>query len=243
MIKQFIKKNFMFISYSFAFIIVCIVTSFVFIYITASLNTMVDNIRYRLMAVSKLAAQFVTAEELDQYQTVADMKLPSYQELRYKLRDFALENDVLYVYYERPVGNKLQYIIDNDFDMETRVGLDTPPYAYLHNYAWILQVLEDGLTLCSDYQHYKDGWEGLMRAYSPVFNKDGKITAIAGVDIDDAPIVQARWIIFFPDNITGRYSDYSIYFQLNRDFEFKKGSDKSQRREYSQKQFSFPNEP
>jgi signal transduction histidine kinase/CheY-like chemotaxis protein len=196
MIKQFIKRNFMFITYTLAFIIICIVTGFANFYINVSLRTMVQNIRQRLMATSKLAAKLVTAEELAQYQTIDDMKKPSYQELRRKLRDFAEETDVLYVYYERTVGDKLQYIIDNDFDEKTRVGLDTKPYVFRDKDAWILQVLEHGQTVCSEYKQYIEGWEGLMTAFSPIFDKNGKIVAIAGADIDDAPIVKARWIIY-----------------------------------------------
>jgi len=196
MIKQFIKKNFMFISYSFAFIILCIVTGYINLHFTASMHTLVHNMRNRLMAVSKLAAQLVTAEELEQYQTVQDMELPSYQELRRKLNDFAREMDVLYVYYERPVGYRLQYIIDNDFKEETRVGLDTRPYVLSYEDEWMLQVLEGGQTVCSKYKQYLEGWEGLMTAYSPILDKDGKITAMVGVDIDDAPIVQALRMIY-----------------------------------------------
>ena len=87
--------------------------------------------------------------------------------------------EVLYVYYERPIGNKLQYIIDNDFNPETRVGLDTKPYVLNEEDEWMLQVLEDRQTVCSDYQQYMEGWEGLMTAYSPIFDKDGKVAAIA----------------------------------------------------------------
>ena len=196
MIKQFIKKNFMFFSYSFAFIIICVVTGYASFYITDSLRTMVYNIQHRLMASSKLAARLVTAEELEQYQTVEDMKKPSYQDLRRKLHDFAEEIDVLYVYYQRPSGYGLQYIIDNDFNLETRVGLDTPPYMFRVNSPWILKPLENGETICTDYRQYVEGWEGLMTGYSPIFDKDGNITAIVGVDIDDKPIVLAFRMIF-----------------------------------------------
>jgi signal transduction histidine kinase/CheY-like chemotaxis protein len=196
MIKKFIKKNFMFISYSFAFIVICIVTGYANFYITGSLRTMVHNIRHRLMASSKLAARLVTAEELEQYQTIEDMKKPSYQELRRKLRDFGEEMDILYVYYERPVGSKLQYIIDNDFNHETRVGLDTPPYLLNEEDSWMFSALKDGQTVCSEYKQYMEGWEGLMTAYSPIFDRDGKIAAIVGTDIDDTPIVMAFRMIY-----------------------------------------------
>jgi signal transduction histidine kinase/CheY-like chemotaxis protein len=196
MIKQFFKKNIIFISYLFAFIVVTIILVNTILYVTASMRTMVHNIRHRLIAASKLAAQLVTAEELDQYQTVEDMNKPSYQELRRKLYDLAQELDVLYIYYERPVGDKMQYIIDNDYNDETRVGLDTLPYEYNDNVEWMLQVLEDGQTACSEYRQYMGDWEGIMFANSPIFDKDGKVVAIAGADIDDTPIVRAWRFIY-----------------------------------------------
>jgi len=195
MIKQLIKKNFMFITYSFAFLVICIVTGYANFYINGSLRTMVQNIRQRLMATSKLAARLVTAEELAQYQTIDDMKKPAYQELRLKLRDFAEEMDVQYVYYDRPVGDKLQYIINSAFNEEARVGLDTKPYIFRDEDAWILQVLENGQTVCSEYRQYIEDGEGHMIAFSPIFDKNGKIAAIAGADIKDTPIVRAMRII------------------------------------------------
>jgi signal transduction histidine kinase/CheY-like chemotaxis protein len=196
MLKQFIKKNIIFISYIFALIVVSIMLVNTIIYITDSMRTMVYNIRQRLMASSKLAAQFVTAEELEQYQTIEDMTKPSYKELRSKLRDFAQEINVLYVYYQRPSGDKLQYIIDNDFNEETRVGLDKKPYEFRHESPWILKALEDGETVCTNYRQYVDGWEGLMTGYSPIRDKDGNIVAIAGTDIDDTPIAMAFHMIY-----------------------------------------------
>jgi signal transduction histidine kinase/DNA-binding response OmpR family regulator/HPt (histidine-containing phosphotransfer) domain-containing protein len=196
MIKQFIKKNIIFISYVFALIVVSIILVNTISYITASMRTVVYNIRQRLMASSKLAAQLVTAEELEQYQTIEDMKKPSYKELRNKLRDFAQEINVLYVHYQRPSGDKLQYIVDNDFDEETRVGLDTKPYAFRYSSPWILKALEDGETVCTEYRQYVEGWEGLMTAYSPIFDKDGNIAVIAGIDIDDEPVVRAFRMIY-----------------------------------------------
>jgi hypothetical protein len=86
------------------------------------------NIQKRLYTASRHLANMVSVEELDQYQVAADMELPSYQNLRRRLRDFAREEDVMYALYVRPLDeSKLQYIIDNDFDEKSRVGLDSLP--------------------------------------------------------------------------------------------------------------------
>jgi signal transduction histidine kinase/CheY-like chemotaxis protein len=87
----------------------------------------------------------------------------------------------------------LQYVVDNDFNEETRVGLDTVPFDPRPT-PWILSTLE-GKAVCSGLGNYTPGWEGLLSGYAPVFDNDGNITAIAGVDIEDEPIVQARRLV------------------------------------------------
>jgi signal transduction histidine kinase len=157
-------------------------------------RTMEHNIEYRLLAVSKMASQLTTLEELEQYRAVEDMELPSYKELRRKLRDFSGEYDVLYVYYIRRSGDQqLQYILDNDFNEETRVGLDTPPYD-IQPVPWIKLALE-GKASHSGLGNYTPGWEGVLTTYTPLFDEDGNVGAIAGVDVLDEFIVFARHMI------------------------------------------------
>jgi len=151
------------------------------------------NIEHRLVAESKRLANMVSAEELDKYRDVRDMELPEYQALRRRLLDFSLEADILYAYYIRPAKDGLQYIVDNDFNEETRVGLDTLPFDP-RPVPWILPTLE-GKAVCSGLGNYTPGWEGLLSGYAPVFDRDGNVTAIAGVDIEDKPIVQARRLV------------------------------------------------
>jgi signal transduction histidine kinase len=154
-------------------------------------RTMEHNIRYRLLAVSKMASQLTTLDELEKYRHVEDMNLPSYKELRRKLREFSREYDVLYVYYIRWSGDQqLQYIVDNDFNEATRVGLDTPPYD-IQPVPWIKLALE-GKASHSGLGNYTPGWEGLLTTYTPLFDQDGNVRAVAGVDILDESIVFAR---------------------------------------------------
>jgi len=152
------------------------------------------NIEHRLIAESKWLAGMVSAEELDNYREVRDMELPEYQALRQRLLDFSLEADILYAYYIRPANYGLQYIVDNDFNEETRVGLDTSPFDPRPT-PWILSMLEERRAVCSGLGNYTPGWDGLLSGYAPVFDRDGNVTAIAGVDIEDEPIVQARRLV------------------------------------------------
>jgi signal transduction histidine kinase len=189
----------MFILFVFSFIAILVLSIQTTSFTTFLVHTMEYNTEQRLIAASKAAAKLVSLEELDQYRGIADMSLPAYQALRYTLRDFALEYDVLYAYYIRRSGaDKLQYIIDNDFDEQTRVGLDTPPYD-LYSASWIEATLE-GETVCSGLGNYTPGWDGFLTAYSPIFDQNGNVAAISGVDIRDESIVRARRMV---DILTG----------------------------------------
>jgi len=152
---------------------------------------MEKNIQARLSEAGKRGAVMVTAAELSAFRTPEDMKSPAYQALRHKLADFADDAGVLYVYYLRPVGvDQFQYIIDNDFDEKTRVGLDTP----LGDVA-----TADGMTRAlsghvgiAKLGSYSPGWKGLLSAYAPMFDNKGHVVAICGIDINDQAIVKAR---------------------------------------------------
>ncbi|MDR1534035.1 MAG: response regulator [Planctomycetota bacterium] len=144
----------------------------------------------RLKAVSIAAASFVDADELDSFRAVDDMNLPGYRRMREDLRDFSRQLDVLYVYYMRNVDGKIQYVVDNDFDEETRVGLDTP-LEDMEIESGVEEAFQ-GLVNCEDIGTYTEGWEGLMSSYAPVYNAGREIVAAVGVDIKDADIMNSR---------------------------------------------------
>jgi signal transduction histidine kinase/CheY-like chemotaxis protein len=155
-----------------------------------ALQTMEYNIERRLLEVSKRAAALTPARELDRYRDPEDMELPQYQELRARLYEFSQESDVLYVYYLRSLGAYLQFIVDNDFDPETRVGLDTPPTAEELTPGAVIAF--KGQAICTGLGQYTSGWDGLISAFAPVYGEDGQVAAVAGVDIQDTAIVSAR---------------------------------------------------
>ncbi|MCL2127888.1 MAG: ATP-binding protein [Treponema sp.] len=194
--KNFFASNIVVLLFTFSFVIVFVVTVLASYFITYSMGTMDYNVHERIIAVSKILAKTISSEELDKYQKPEDMAIPSYKVLRYRLQVFALENNVGFAYFERPVDGKLQCIVDNDFDGETRDGLNTPPLDYSVSNPWIQRVLE-GESECSSLGDYSLGWNGLMTAYSPVFDRYGMITAIAGVDIDDSSVVRSWKMVRF----------------------------------------------
>jgi len=178
-----------FISFLTLFVVSVVANHFV----TISVRAMEYNIEHRIISVAEYLASSVSIEELDKYQTTEDMELQSYKNLHKKLLDFSKKADVKYAYFIRPLKDSMQYIVDNDFNDETRVGLDTPPYDALP-LTWILPVLK-GQSVHSGLGNYTPGWEGLLTGYAPIFDQEGNVKAIAGVDIEDQDIASARKMI------------------------------------------------
>ncbi|MCL2260489.1 MAG: ATP-binding protein [Fibromonadales bacterium] len=162
-------------------------------FIHSSIRTMEYNIEHRLISVAEYLADFVSLKELEKYHKKEDMELQSYKDLRIKLIDFAKKAEVLYVYFIRPSGNNLQYIIDNDIVDSTRVGLDSEQLNY-SKYPRLIEAV-NGKSVYSGLGIYDEEWTGLVSAYVPMFGKDGQVKAIAGVDINDTEIVFARRMI------------------------------------------------
>lgn len=143
-----------------------------------------ENIERRLIKECKIVETMVTVEQLQGYMTPEDMLQESYIELRQQLQEYAEENGLAFVYFMRLVGDEVQYIIDSDPDPETYYGLEhfeEPYFLVLEAYAG-----EAVVNLIGDYQ---EGWEGLISAYSPIFDDFGNIIAIVGIDISDEEIV------------------------------------------------------
>ncbi|MCL2123777.1 MAG: ATP-binding protein [Desulfovibrionaceae bacterium] len=188
------KKLFESYSLLFVFVITSMTVLCVSLYSRSLVNFFVEtsdyNIRQRLIVTAQKLSVQTTAEELDAFRTAADMERPEYQALRLRLVEFAKEADVLYVYFLREENGKLQYIIDNDFDEQTRVGLDTPPEPKERLPNNVLAL--EGKVGVSPLGVYNPGWEGLLTSYAPVYDHNGNVAAILGVDINDEEVVRSR---------------------------------------------------
>jgi len=152
-------------------------------------NTVTEVTENHLTSAVLALAQLVSAEELDLFHTVEDTQKPEYEEIRERLIKFAEEHNVLYAYYWRDYGDgNLQYIIDGDTDPETQVGLES--YENIADEAERKALA--GSVSVTDLGEYTIGWEGLLTAYAPVYDKDGAVSCVAGVDISDEFILMQR---------------------------------------------------
>jgi signal transduction histidine kinase len=80
-----------------------------------------------------------------------------------------------------------QFIIDNDLTEDT-VDLSTPPIPM----ETAPEKAFAGETATSGLGNYSVGYDGLLSAYSPVYDGAERIVAIAGVDLEDDPAVTGR---------------------------------------------------
>jgi len=157
--------------------------------ISELVNRQTDNYRTTVIEVTgnhltsavTALSQLVSAEELDLFHTVEDMNRPEYEQIRERLIQFGEENSVKYAYYWRyRGGGRFQYIVDNDTE-DSQVGPG--------DFNDIAQDAERealaGNISVADLGSYSPGWAHLLSAYAPVFDKEGNIYAVAGVDISD----------------------------------------------------------
>jgi class 3 adenylate cyclase/uncharacterized membrane protein len=152
-------------------------------------STIIEVTGHHLTSAVTALSHLVSAEELDLFHTVEDMEKPEYEQIRERLINFGEDNFVFYAYYWRDIGGgRFQYIIDNDMDPKTKVGTG--------NYNDIAQDAEREALLgkigVADLGSYSPGWENFLSAYAPVYDSEGNIYAVAGVDIDDKFILLQR---------------------------------------------------
>jgi signal transduction histidine kinase/CheY-like chemotaxis protein len=146
-----------------------------------------EQMEQRLLALAKYAALNVSAEELDAIQSPDDMEKPEFAELRSKLIKFGGENNVMFVYYMRDEGGMARFIADND-ETEDTVNIASD------RIEWEPKCLEAlrGAASVTDIEQYSPGYDGLLSAWAPVFDRDGNVAAIAGIDISDEGLLNQR---------------------------------------------------
>jgi len=156
------------------------------------------NFSDELLAEAKRLASLATLEELNSYRVPADAQRPEWKALRQKLIAFANDAGVTFAYYLRVEGDKVQYIVDNDLDEKTRSGIDTKPEE-LSGFIDLTPTLVEGKPKVTQLGEYAEDWPGLISAYVPIFDGDGNIAAICGVDAYDADLLRMhkieRWLI------------------------------------------------
>jgi signal transduction histidine kinase/CheY-like chemotaxis protein len=189
--RKYLRDNlttwFFFVS-SLLMLITVICTS---IMITSVSNFLKTTIEDRLIATSYAAARLVTAEELSGLNEPADMDKPLFADIRRRLINFAEETNVLFVYYMRKTDDGMaRFIVDNDLT-EEQVNLSTPPIDMEPS----PEAAFSGRAATAGLGNYSVGYNGLLSSFAPVYDAEGRVTAVAGVDITDEQVVSVRGYI------------------------------------------------
>ncbi|MDR2404726.1 MAG: response regulator [Spirochaetaceae bacterium] len=187
--KGLLYDNLAVFLFSIAAVLVLALSIFAGIFINSISAFLRDSIEERLLAASRSVAHLVTAEELAELVNPEDMEKPIFAELRKRLIAFAEESNLLYVYYLRPIeGNKWQFIVDNDISEDT-VNIATAP---VDDEETPRRALNEGRAVTADLGQYSIGYDQILSAFAPIFDRKGRIVALGGVDISDKQLLLTR---------------------------------------------------
>jgi signal transduction histidine kinase/DNA-binding response OmpR family regulator len=188
-VKGRLYNNLAVVLFSAATIMVVVITIYTGALINSFSSFFLESIERRLLATVRLASEIATPEELAALRTPEDMSTPLYADLKDRLIRFAAENKVEYAYFYRIVGDgTVQPIADNDETEETYT-LESDPLPIEPALVYAIKHRTAAATILGD---YSVGYEGLLSAYVPVFDNQGGIIAIAGVDITDDELIYTR---------------------------------------------------
>jgi signal transduction histidine kinase/CheY-like chemotaxis protein len=184
--KQFFRTNailFLFFTATFSVLFISLYTGKM---VESSSKMLKYGTEQYLMVLSRSAVKLATVEELDQFHTVGDMDKPLYTEIKQRLADFNDTLGMLYTYYMRMLDGKLQYIADNIFSED----MDNPG-SIIEMYPAAQQAFEGKVSI-NGMGNYLEDWDNILASYAPVYDDDGKVYCVVGVDIEDTYIMGLR---------------------------------------------------
>ncbi|MDR1971680.1 MAG: response regulator [Treponema sp.] len=191
-LRRKVYDNIGVILFSIAAVLILVISIYTSVLIRFIASYLKESIDERLLSASIGLSRLVTGEELEELKTAADMEKPLFQDIRRRLKVFALEHQVLYAYYFRvnEAAGSISYIVDNDDDPQTIVNLATEAEPIEEEEIYL--VLREKQAFVTGLGNYVEGWPGLISAYAPVFDSRGEVIAVAAVDIADDRLASAQ---------------------------------------------------
>jgi signal transduction histidine kinase/CheY-like chemotaxis protein len=187
-VKIFLKNNLVIVLFFIAAFLMAGITLYTGILLNTVSNSVKTSIEERLLSTSRVAAEIIRPEELGLLNIPDDMDTPLFSDVKTRLITFAKIHHVLFVYYLRRTDDDLmQFIVDNDTTEDT-VNLTTDPIAIED----APRKAQNGIAATSGLGNYSIGYDGLLSAFAPVFDKNGEVIAVAGVEIEDDHLVLTR---------------------------------------------------
>ncbi|MCL2488972.1 MAG: hypothetical protein FWE80_09845, partial [Oscillospiraceae bacterium] len=157
---------------------------------------LVRNYKSRLQAIAGAARNLLTAEDLDALRIrpgspdnrIAWLKDDGFLNLRRRLIRFGAENEIEFIYFYFRIDDFLQPLIDNDPYLSDAY---TPANGLIRLDNDARDAWNGKKTVVATGELFIDR-DGLITAYAPVFDDDGEVMALIGVDIRDEQIQNLR---------------------------------------------------
>ena len=167
---------------------------------------LVGNYKYRIHASVVAAQHLLTASDLDALlikpgspESSEDwLKNSEYLAIKDMLVRFADENGLEFVYYYFRIDNYIQPLIDNIQDSFETLTPSSKLFTIedAQRSAW-----NNKQAVVADGESFIDS-NGLITAYAPIFDSDGEVFALVGVDIKDEKIgILRNQIVFLSERI------------------------------------------
>lgn len=133
---------------------------------------LLEQCRSQTSNLARIAANHINTERLLSIKE-GDEGSEDFNKIAENLRSF-LTDDVEYIYTMRKVDGELQFVVDADEEDPADIG---EPY---ETYDEIEEAFEGKDTIDSEVT--SDEWGSYFSAFSPIFDEEGNVVAIVGVD-------------------------------------------------------------
>lgn len=143
-----------------------------------STSAMESLVRKNMLDISNTAAAFLDGDELGAL-TEDDVGGPAFNEILEKLTVFQENIDIEFIYAVRQVGeNRFVFTVDPD---------PVEPADFGDEIILTDALIQAGKGIATvDVAPAEDQWGNFYTSYSPVFDSDGRVAGIVGVDFDAA---------------------------------------------------------
>ena len=144
--------------------------------IVRSLTSTKTLIRQNMLSISKTASEIVNGDELGAL-TEADVDGPVFNKIKEQLTVFQNNVDIKYIYAVRKIS-ETEYVFTVDPD-----PVDPGKFGEYVVVTDALRKAATGIASVDD-EVYTDRWGTYYSSYSPVYDSNGKIAGIIGIDFD-----------------------------------------------------------
>lgn len=138
-------------------------------------NYLVDDVKKNVAGLAQIAAAQVDGDKFADINK-GDEDSDNYKEIFSDLSYFLEGNDVAYIYSMRENSNgDMEFIVDTDIEEDSSIG-----EVYEENIPEMHEAMKGKVT--TDSEVTSDEWGDFLSGYAPIYNHNGEVTGIVGVD-------------------------------------------------------------